>query len=140
MSPRRQREADPSRAGRSLRAGLGGQRGGSAGAAGGAMDGAAAFGMDKPFGPGPARVLELPDTPQGRKNFSVSRLLDLEEVAAGMNGAKEPGAEPRDGAKGAQDPSGGSSGSEAAPQDSEYRRAAPPSSQARGHPRSRRRP
>uniref|UniRef100_A0A7M4E7P6 Paired related homeobox 2 n=1 Tax=Crocodylus porosus TaxID=8502 RepID=A0A7M4E7P6_CROPO len=83
------------------------------------MDGAAAFGMDKPFGPGPARVLELPDTPQGRKNFSVSRLLDLEEVAAGMNGAKEPGAEPRDGAKGAQDPSGGSSGSEAAPQDNE---------------------
>ncbi|XP_005293413.2 paired mesoderm homeobox protein 2 [Terrapene carolina triunguis] len=83
------------------------------------MDSAAAFGMDKQFGPSPGRILEPPDNPQGRKNFSVSHLLDLEEVAAGMNGGKEPGPEARDGAKGLQEPSGGSSGSEAAPQDSE---------------------
>ncbi|XP_074871813.1 paired mesoderm homeobox protein 2 [Carettochelys insculpta] len=82
------------------------------------MDSAAAFGRDKAFGPGAGRLPEPPDNPQGRKNFSVSHLLDLEEVAAGMNGAKA-GPEPRDGAKGLPEPSGGSSGSEAAPQDSE---------------------
>uniref|UniRef100_A0A8D0HDF0 Paired related homeobox 2 n=1 Tax=Sphenodon punctatus TaxID=8508 RepID=A0A8D0HDF0_SPHPU len=75
--------------------------------------------MDKQFVPNPVRILEAPDNnnPQGRKNFSVSHLLDLEEVAAGMNGGKDPGPEAREGGKGMQEQSGGSSGSEAAPQD-----------------------
>ncbi|XP_054854208.1 paired mesoderm homeobox protein 2 isoform X1 [Eublepharis macularius] len=76
------------------------------------MEGVAAYGMDKQFAPNPVRILDPPDNPQARKNFSVSHLLDLEEVAAGMNGAKEPGPEARDGGKGAQEHSGGSSGSE----------------------------
>ncbi|KAL8174780.1 UNVERIFIED_CONTAM: hypothetical protein K2H54_053696 [Gekko kuhli] len=68
--------------------------------------------MDKQFAPNPVRILDPPDNPQARKNFSVSHLLDLEEVAAGMNGAKEAGPEAREGGKGAPEPSGGSSGSE----------------------------
>nr|XP_028571652.1 paired mesoderm homeobox protein 2 [Podarcis muralis] len=77
------------------------------------MDAVAAFGMDKQFAPNPVRILDPPDNPQARKNFSVSHLLDLEEVAAGMNGAaKESGAEARESGKGGPDPSGGSSGSE----------------------------
>ncbi|KAM9063532.1 paired mesoderm homeobox protein 2 isoform X2 [Sarcophilus harrisii] len=82
-----------------------------------------AFSMDKAFGPQQplgGRLLEPGDCAQARKNFSVSHLLDLEEVAAaGRNGGREPRAEPRDGSRGLQEPSGGSSGSEAAPQDSE---------------------
>ncbi|XP_027725562.1 paired mesoderm homeobox protein 2 [Vombatus ursinus] len=82
-----------------------------------------AFAMDKAFGPQQplgGRLLEPGDCAQARKNFSVSHLLDLEEVAAaGRNGGREPRAEPRDGSRGLQEPSGGSSGSEAAPQDSE---------------------
>uniref|UniRef100_G1N0E8 Paired related homeobox 2 n=1 Tax=Meleagris gallopavo TaxID=9103 RepID=G1N0E8_MELGA len=70
------------------------------------MDSPPAFAMDKPFAPSTVRVPEPPENPQSRKNFSVSHLLDLEEVAAGMNGAMP-------------EPSGGSSGSEAAPQDGE---------------------
>ncbi|XP_077163293.1 paired mesoderm homeobox protein 2 isoform X2 [Paroedura picta] len=76
------------------------------------MDGVAAYGMDKQFAPNPVRILDPPDNPQARKNFSVSHLLDLEDVAAGMNGAKEAGPEAREGGKGAPEPSGGSSGSE----------------------------
>ncbi|KAJ6654601.1 hypothetical protein lerEdw1_006754 [Lerista edwardsae] len=77
------------------------------------MDGVSAYGMDKQFAPNPVRILDPPDNPQARKNFSVSHLLDLEEVAAaGMNGAKEPGPEAREGGKGAREHSGGSSGSE----------------------------
>ncbi|XP_061460211.1 paired mesoderm homeobox protein 2 [Rhineura floridana] len=79
------------------------------------MEAVAAFGMDKQFAPNPVRILDPPpDNPQARKNFSVSHLLDLEEVAAGMNGgAKEsPGPEAREGGKGPQDHSGASSGSE----------------------------
>ncbi|XP_053137756.1 paired mesoderm homeobox protein 2 isoform X2 [Hemicordylus capensis] len=85
------------------------------------MEGVAAYGMDKQFAPNPVRILDPPDNPQARKNFSVSHLLDLEEVAAGMNGAKEPGPEAREGGQGApQEPSGASSGSEGgAPQDGE---------------------
>ncbi|KAF7237258.1 Paired mesoderm homeobox protein 2 [Varanus komodoensis] len=76
------------------------------------METVAAYGMDKQFAPNPVRILDPPDNPQARKNFSVSHLLDLEEVAAGMNGAKEPGPEAREGGKRAQEQSGGSSGSE----------------------------
>ncbi|XP_063001063.1 paired mesoderm homeobox protein 2 [Elgaria multicarinata webbii] len=76
------------------------------------METVAAYGMDKQFAPNAVRILDPPDNPQARKNFSVSHLLDLEEVAAGMNGAKEPGPEARESGKGAQEQSGGSSGSE----------------------------
>uniref|UniRef100_A0A8C5U4X4 Paired related homeobox 2 n=1 Tax=Malurus cyaneus samueli TaxID=2593467 RepID=A0A8C5U4X4_9PASS len=72
------------------------------------MDSAPAFAMDKPFAPGAVRGPEPPENAQSRKNFSVSHLLDLEEVAAGMNGNPA-----------IPEPSGGSSGSEAAPQDGE---------------------
>lgn len=83
----------------------------------------AGYGMDKQFAPNPVRILDPPDNPQARKNFSVSHLLDLEDVAAGMNGAKEAGPEARDGGKGAPEPSGGSSGSEGgALQEGERRR------------------
>ncbi|NXO70497.1 PRRX2 protein, partial [Phainopepla nitens] len=47
------------------------------------MDSAPAFAMDKPFAPGAVRGPEPPENAQSRKNFSVSHLLDLEEVAAG---------------------------------------------------------
>ncbi|XP_066836560.1 paired mesoderm homeobox protein 2 isoform X2 [Anser cygnoides] len=83
------------------------------------MDSAPAFAMDKPFAPGTVRGPEPPENPQGRKNFSVSHLLDLEEVAAGMNGAPPAGPPPAGGGKAMPEPSGGSSGSEAAPQDGE---------------------
>ncbi|XP_064379822.1 paired mesoderm homeobox protein 2 isoform X3 [Dromaius novaehollandiae] len=81
------------------------------------MDSAPAFAMDKPFAPSAVRGPEPPENPQSRKNFSVSHLLDLEEVAAGMNGAPPGGPPPAGGAKAMPEPSGGSSGSEAAPQD-----------------------
>ncbi|XP_054377172.1 paired mesoderm homeobox protein 2 isoform X5 [Pongo abelii] len=82
---------------------------------------AAAFALDKPaLGPGPPPpppAMGPGDCAQARKNFSVSHLLDLEEVAAAGRLAARPGAraEAREGA--AREPSGGSSGSEAAPQD-----------------------
>lgn len=87
-----------------------------------AMDSAAAaFALDKPAlgpGPPPPSALGPGDCAQARKNFSVSHLLDLEEVAAaGRLAARPAGAEAREGA--AREPSGGSSGSEAAPQDGE---------------------
>lgn len=77
---------------------------------------AAAFALDPPApGPGPPPVPG--DCAQARKNFSVSHLLDLEEVAAAGRRATGPvpGPEAREGAT--REPSGGSSGSEAAPQD-----------------------
>ncbi|NWU42433.1 PRRX2 protein, partial [Hylia prasina] len=57
------------------------------------MDSAPAFAMDKPFAPGAVRGPEPPENAQSRKNFSVSHLLDLEEVAAGCHGAS-PASEP----------------------------------------------
>ncbi|KAI5138321.1 Paired Mesoderm Homeobox Protein 2 [Manis pentadactyla] len=85
---------------------------------------AAAFALDKPaLGPGPPPppppALGPGDCAQARKNFTVSHLLDLEEVAAAGRLAARPAAraEAREGA--AREPSGGSSGSEAAPQDGE---------------------
>lgn len=83
---------------------------------------AAAFALDKPaLGPGPPPpppALGPGDCAQARKNFTVSHLLDLEEVAAaGRLAARPAGAEAREGA--AREPSGGSSGSDAAPQDGE---------------------
>ncbi|XP_045739276.1 paired mesoderm homeobox protein 2 [Mirounga angustirostris] len=86
---------------------------------------AAAFALDKPpLGPGPPPPPPPPalgpgDCAQARKNFTVSHLLDLEEVAAAGRLAARPAAraEAREGA--AREPSGGSSGSEAAPQDGE---------------------
>lgn len=82
---------------------------------------AAAFALDKPAlgpGPPPPPALGPGDCAQARKNFTVSHLLDLEEVAAaGRLAARPAGAEAREGA--AREPSGGSSGSEAAPQDGE---------------------
>ncbi|XP_053940039.1 paired mesoderm homeobox protein 2 isoform X3 [Cuculus canorus] len=83
------------------------------------MDSSATFAMDKPFAPSAVRGAEPPENPQSRKNFSVSHLLDLEEVAAGMNGTPPAGAQPAGGTRAAAEPSGGSSGSEAAPQDGE---------------------
>ncbi|XP_021269900.1 paired mesoderm homeobox protein 2 isoform X2 [Numida meleagris] len=83
------------------------------------MDSPPAFAMDKPFAPSTVRAPEPPENPQSRKNFSVSHLLDLEEVAAGMNGAPPAGPPPSAGGKAMPEPSGGSSGSEAAPQDGE---------------------
>ncbi|XP_062446819.1 paired mesoderm homeobox protein 2 [Rhea pennata] len=83
------------------------------------MDSAPAFAMDKPFAPSAVRGPEPPENPQSRKNFSVSHLLDLEEVAAGMNGGPPAGPPPAGGGKAMPEPSGGSSGSEAAPQDGE---------------------
>ncbi|XP_014798209.1 PREDICTED: paired mesoderm homeobox protein 2 isoform X4 [Calidris pugnax] len=85
------------------------------------MDSAPAFAMDKPFAPSAVRGPEPPENPQSRKNFSVSHLLDLEEVAAGMNGTPPPPGPPpgAGGGKAIPEPSGGSSGSEAAPQDGE---------------------
>ncbi|XP_077003133.1 paired mesoderm homeobox protein 2 [Tamandua tetradactyla] len=88
----------------------------------------AAFALDKPaLGPGPPPPPPPPPPPalgpgdcaQARKNFTVSHLLDLEEVAAAGRLAARPGAraETREGA--AREPSGGSSGSEAVPQDGE---------------------
>ncbi|XP_049630047.1 paired mesoderm homeobox protein 2 [Suncus etruscus] len=89
------------------------------------MDSAAgaAFALDKPpLGPGPPpppAALGPGDCAQARKNFTVSHLLDLEEVAAAGRLAARPGARAdvreREGAT--RGPSGGSSGSEAAPQD-----------------------
>ncbi|XP_072840824.2 paired mesoderm homeobox protein 2 [Pogona vitticeps] len=84
------------------------------------MEAVAAFGLDKPFAPTPVRLLpEAPaaESAQGRTNFSVSHLLDLEEVtgAAGLDGdpgAAAAGPEAREGGRGAQEPSGASSGSE----------------------------
>uniref|UniRef100_A0A8C3ERG0 Paired related homeobox 2 n=1 Tax=Corvus moneduloides TaxID=1196302 RepID=A0A8C3ERG0_CORMO len=81
------------------------------------MDSAPAFAMDKPFAPGAVRGPEPPENAQSRKNFSVSHLLDLEEVAAGMNGTPAAGPPPAGSGKAIPEPSGGSSGSEAAPQD-----------------------
>uniref|UniRef100_A0A3Q2H9A1 Paired related homeobox 2 n=1 Tax=Equus caballus TaxID=9796 RepID=A0A3Q2H9A1_HORSE len=84
---------------------------------------AAAFALDKPpLGPGPPPpppALGPGDCAQARKNFTVSHLLDLEEVAAAGRRAARPAprAEAQEGA--AREPSGGSSGSEAAPQDGE---------------------
>lgn len=82
---------------------------------------AAAFALDKPAlgpGPPPPPALGPGDCAQARKNFTVSHLLDLEEVAAaGRLAARPAGAEAREGA--AREPSGGSSGSDAAPQDGE---------------------
>lgn len=80
---------------------------------------AAAFALDPPA-PGPGPPPAPGDCAQARKNFSVSHLLDLEEVAAAGRRAAGPvpGPEAREGA--AREPSGGSSGSEAAPQDGEY--------------------
>ncbi|XP_051022473.1 paired mesoderm homeobox protein 2 isoform X1 [Acomys russatus] len=77
---------------------------------------AAAFALDPPA-PGPGPPPAPGDCAQARKNFSVSHLLDLEEVAAAGRRAAGPGPGPeaREGA--AREPSGGSSGSEAAPQD-----------------------
>lgn len=89
----------------------------------GAMDSAPAFAMDKPFAPGAVRGPEPPENAQSRKNFSVSHLLDLEEVAAGMNGTPSAGPPPSGSGKAIPEPSGGSSGSEAAPQDGECPRA-----------------
>lgn len=86
------------------------------------MDSAPAFAMDKPFPPSAVRGPEPPENPQSRKNFSVSHLLDLEEVAAGMNGTPPAGPPPAGSGKAVPEPSGGSSGSEAAPQDGESRR------------------
>uniref|UniRef100_A0A8C3UHC7 Paired related homeobox 2 n=1 Tax=Catharus ustulatus TaxID=91951 RepID=A0A8C3UHC7_CATUS len=83
------------------------------------MDSAPAFAMDKPFAPGAVRGPEPPENAQSRKNFSVSHLLDLEEVAAGMNGTPAAGPPPAGSGKAIPEPSGGSSGSEAAPQDGE---------------------
>ncbi|XP_063172217.1 paired mesoderm homeobox protein 2 [Candoia aspera] len=80
------------------------------------MEAVAAYGVDKQFAPNPVRLLEPADNPQARKNFSVSHLLDLEEAAVGMNGAREPGSEAGEGGKGALEPSGGSSGSDTAKQ------------------------
>lgn len=79
---------------------------------------AAAFALDPPA-PGPGPPPAPGDCAQARKNFSVSHLLDLEEVAAAGRRAAGPGPGPeaREGA--AREPSGGSSGSEAAPQDGE---------------------
>lgn len=91
---------------------------------------AAAFALDKPpLGPGPPPpppALGPGDCAQARKNFTVSHLLDLEEVAAAGRLAARPAAraEAREGA--AREPSGGSSGSEAAPQDGECGRRAGP--------------
>lgn len=104
------------------------------------MDSPPAFAMDKPFAPSTVRGPEPPENPQSRKNFSVSHLLDLEEVAAGMNGAPPAGPPPSAGGKAMPEPSGGSSGSEAAPQDGEYRRPGKgpplyPQSRAMGWPR-----
>ncbi|NXH12056.1 PRRX2 protein, partial [Bucco capensis] len=82
------------------------------------MDSPPAFAMDKPFPPSTLRGPEPPENPQSRKNFSVSHLLDLEEVAAGMNGTPSAGPPAATG-KAIAEPSGGSSGSEAAPQDAE---------------------
>ncbi|KAJ7308496.1 hypothetical protein JRQ81_009056 [Phrynocephalus forsythii] len=89
------------------------------------MDGVAAYGLDKPFAPTPVRLPEVvasasaasvsAESAQGRTNFSVSHLLDLEEVAgaAGLDGGGPgAGSEARNGGKGAQEPSGASSGSE----------------------------
>ncbi|XP_041531026.1 paired mesoderm homeobox protein 2 [Microtus oregoni] len=79
---------------------------------------AAAFALDPPA-PGPVPPPAPGDCAQARKNFSVSHLLDLEEVAAAGRRAAGPvaGPEAREGAT--REPSGGSSGSEAAPQDGE---------------------
>uniref|UniRef100_A0A8B9ST29 Paired related homeobox 2 n=1 Tax=Anas platyrhynchos TaxID=8839 RepID=A0A8B9ST29_ANAPL len=70
------------------------------------MDSAPAFAMDKPFAPGTVRAPEPPENPQGRKNFSVSHLLDLEEVAAGMNGTPPAGPPPAGGGKAMPDQNG----------------------------------
>lgn len=103
------------------------------------MDSAAgaAFALDKPaLGPGPppppSPALGPGDCAQARKNFTVSHLLDLEEVAAAGRLAARPAAraEAREGA--AREPSGGSSGSEAAPQDGECAGPGPGPGRGRG--------
>lgn len=80
---------------------------------------AAAFALDPPA-PGPGPPPAPGDCAQARKNFSVSHLLDLEEVAAAGRRAAGPVSGPAEAREGAaREPSGGSSGSEAAPQDGE---------------------
>ncbi|NXH29541.1 PRRX2 protein, partial [Myiagra hebetior] len=68
------------------------------------MDSAPAFAMDKPFAPGAVRGPEQPENAQSRKNFSVSHLLDLEEVAAGMNGTPAAGPPPAGSGKAIPEP------------------------------------
>lgn len=60
------------------------------------MKGRRASGMDRDLGldksgpPNTMRILEAPELPHSRKNFSVSHLLDLEEAAAaGMQGSRD---------------------------------------------------
>ncbi|XP_015222359.1 paired mesoderm homeobox protein 2 isoform X2 [Lepisosteus oculatus] len=72
--------------------------------------------VEKQFAPTSLSRMDSLDGSQNRKNFTVSHLLDLEEVS-GMNGVKEPGRSIREAGKGLQEQSGVSSGSEAALQD-----------------------
>ncbi|XP_036385793.1 paired mesoderm homeobox protein 2-like [Megalops cyprinoides] len=74
--------------------------------------------MEKQFAPTPLSRMDSVDGSQSRKNFSVSHLLDLEEVSV-MNGMKSAVAAMKDARKGHQEHSSVSSGSEAALQDTE---------------------
>lgn len=76
------------------------------------------LGLDKSGPPNTMRILETPELPHSRKNFSVSHLLDLEEAAAaGMQSSRDlrPPNEEED-----KDPmTGGSSDSEVTVQEGE---------------------
>lgn len=70
--------------------------------------------------PDPVNRMDSIDGSQNRKNFSVTHLLDLEEVSV-MSCMKDPAGGMKRVGKVIQEQSGASSGSEAAPQDSESR-------------------
>ncbi|KAJ8339166.1 hypothetical protein SKAU_G00359520 [Synaphobranchus kaupii] len=74
--------------------------------------------QEKQFIPNPLSRMDTVDGSQNRKNFSVSHLLDLEEVSV-MNRMKEPAAVMKDVGKGIQEQSNASSGSEAALQNTD---------------------
>lgn len=77
------------------------------------------LGLDKSGPHNTMRILETPELPHSRKNFSVSHLLDLEEAAAaGMQGSRDlrPPNEEED-----KDPmTGGSSDSEVTVQEGRF--------------------
>ncbi|XP_064165582.1 paired mesoderm homeobox protein 2-like isoform X1 [Anguilla rostrata] len=73
---------------------------------------------EKQFTPNPLSRMDTVDGSQNRKNFSVSHLLDLEEVSV-MNCIKEPAVVMKDVGKGLKEQSAASSGSEAARQDTD---------------------
>ncbi|XP_023690222.1 paired mesoderm homeobox protein 2-like [Paramormyrops kingsleyae] len=80
--------------------------------------------VENNLAPDPVNRMDSIDGNQNRKNFSVTHLLDLEEVSV-MSCMKDPAGGMKRVGKGIQEQSGASSGSEAAPQDTDGHGSAP---------------